>query len=482
MRKLLSILLAGGLLIGTAGMASAVEIKVSGYLEFGFGLYDTGFMHHDDAENFEAQQLFRAQVEMIASESLKGVAQFEIGQTFWGAGGGASWGGGGAAGGAGGAMGADGVSVAVKHLYLDWVVPDTDTQVRMGIQWFANPRKVHRGDYWDGSAIIDDDMAGILVSHSFTEDLGINAGWFRPWDASSGGFDNSTATTRYGDHDEIDLFFLAFPYEMKETFSVTPYGMYALIGDDEGLGGGSITANGWPNGFYGGEWISANGQLGANGEAWWAGLGFDVTYWDPFFFAVDLAYGSYSSDDATTDRAGWTVIAKTGYKLDNFTPTLFGWYGSGTDDFEKDGRDGMIPVLSPYFGLTNFGWSSGVANGREWNISDNPGGTWSIGAGLEDIKYIDNLTTDIRVMYFQGTNDMGDSGVLANNFKGSYAPWGMLDTGDKGVEINFDNVINLYDNLDMFVELGYIHLNLEHEIEDFNSDAWKSYVGFRYSF
>ena len=503
MKKLLSFVVAGALLAGTAAMASATDIKVKGKFDFGFGLYDgTTFQKHDGAENFDALQRFRTQVDFIASESLKGVAAFEIGNTYWGAGGGATWGGATWGGrstgrGAGGAMGADGVAVEVKHLYIDWLIPQTDLQVRMGIQPFALPRAVARADGEDGGYILDDDMAGILLSYNFNENFGANLGWFRGWDGAVRSGTSNIPGNSYGQNDEVDVFALTLPIEMKDTFSFTPYATYALVGsalgDDFDDTATSIGGNGNVN-----SWLSANGSLGDDGDAWWAGFAFDLSYLDPFVAAVDFTYGRYDADNvagvatADPDRAGWVAIAKFGYKLDYFTPILFGWYGSGTDDLGSDGLDGIMPYLSPDWGLTSFGWSNAHFGGREYLVGATPAGTWAIGLGLEDIKFIDRLTSQLRVMYFRGTNDfdsLGDASALG--FYGESAlglPGSMLGKDDSGIEVNLDNVINVYENLDMFVELAYIRLDIDNASNldalgiDTDKNAWKGYVGFTYSF
>ena len=490
MKKLLSLVVAAGMLIGSSVGASATDIKVKGRFDFGFGLYDgTNFAKHDDETTFDALQRFRTQVDFIASESLKGVVAFEIGNTYWGQKGGASWGNGPAAGrGAGGAMGADGVSVEVRHTYIDWLVPQTDLQVRMGIQPFALPQAVRRADGEDGNYILDDDLAGILLSYNFNENFGANLGWFRPWDGNLRNNEYNNGNLVFKQADKVDAFALTLPIEFKNQFSLTPYAMYSMIGKNADISPnvvGGDTGNISPS-------LTANGSLGDSGNAWWAGFAFDFSYLDPFVAALDFTYGSYSADDSSNlgvvdspDRSGWVAIAKFGYKLDYFTPILFGWYGSGSDDITKDGMDGMMPYLSPDWGLTSFGWSNAHFGGREYLIGATPAGTWAIGLGLEDIKFIDSVTSQLRVMYFEGTNDTDSLGnASALGFYGA----GILGKKDDGIEVNLDNVINVYENLDMFVELAYIRLNLDNADNlsaigmDTDKNAWKSYVGFTYSF
>ncbi|MBQ4132721.1 MAG: porin, partial [Desulfovibrionaceae bacterium] len=228
MKKLLAMVVAGGMLAFSASAASAVDIKVKGAFDFGFGLYDgTSFTKHADEEHFDANQRLRTQVDFIASESLKGVFQVEVGTTPWGKPGGATWGDPAVGRHVGFGMGGDSVSIEVKHMYLDWLVPNTDLQVRMGLQPFALPTAVNRGDWGSGSPIFDDDMAGILLSYDFNENVGINLGWFRPWDADTGS--SAVAGTNRAQGDEIDLFALTLPIEVADSFKFTPSAVFAKV-------------------------------------------------------------------------------------------------------------------------------------------------------------------------------------------------------------------------------------------------------------
>lgn len=76
---------------------------------------------------FGALQRFRIKLDAIASEQLSGSIQLELGRTDWGK---AS---------DGGALGADGTQIKVRMAYLDWVIPETDIKVRMGVHMIALP-------------------------------------------------------------------------------------------------------------------------------------------------------------------------------------------------------------------------------------------------------------------------------------------------------------------------------------------------------
>ncbi len=487
MRKLFNCFMAGAILFGTAAAASATEIKIKGQFNFGFGLYDgTTFTKHAGEENFDVVQRFKTQIDFIASESLKGVLQLEIGDTRWGNGGGATWGGSSAGSGTGGAMGADGVSVEVQHAYLDWLVPNTDLQVRMGLQPWWLPAAVVRADYNTGNFILDEDLAGVLLSYGFNDNIGVNLGWFRPWNPYLGNEDRDLYP--WMDHDEIDLFALTVPIEVSKSFLLHPYFMFANVGEVD------VMREDPDGGYYStgriASSLSGNDALGGDGKAWWAGVAFNLDHFDPFFAAFDFAYGSYTADDVAAqtpispDRAGWVFDLKFGYKLDYFTPVVFGWYGSGADYDGGDGKDGMMPYLSTFWGMTNFGGPEAHFAEKEYLLMDSPAGSWGIGAGLEDIRFLEDLTSHLRFMYFQGTNDLENYNKAAkaagrdDAFRAMY----MFDKSDWGFEVNLDNVINIYENLDMYVDLAYIHLDVEHHADDFESNAWKGYIGFTYNF
>ena len=490
MRKLLTTILSCGLMLGFASTAAAVDIKAKGYFAFGFGLYDNGsFTDHSNEEHFDAAQQMRTYIDFIMSEELSGTLAIEIGNTYWGNGGGATWGAGlGAGRGAGGAMGADGVSVEVKHAYIDWFIPQTDVHLRMGLQPYIQPQAVWRGDWGGGGMIFDDDAAGITLEVPVNDYFGVTAAWFRPWDAyiNDSPERGGANWTDMHNHDEIDHFILSFPIEVADTFSLTPYGMFALVGEvDDGVdpATGMFTNTGLI-----GHFMSANASLGHNGKTWWAGTAFSLDYFAPFHAYFDFAYGKYTADNVNSaysgfgiettdpDRGGWVAVAKLDYTLDYFTPSLWGWYASGTDSLRDDGMDGLMPSYAPYFGLTSFGFSGPRGDlAREWVLGEDPYGKWAVGASLENIKFFDDLTSQIRVMYMRGTSD-------TDGYSEAFRDYKILDSGDKVVEVNFDNIYNIYENLAMFVEVGYIHVDLKHEPANFDSNAWKSYVGFRYDF
>ena len=152
MKKIATLLLAAGLLFSAAGMAQAIDFKIRGQwiMAFDYGEHGaftggngmTGYKKGNE-DNFEARQRLRLQLDAVASENLSGSVIFEMGDQIWGQSS------------TGGALGADGTVVEVKNAWLDWMVPDTDIKVRMGLQGFFLPSMT------TGSQVWGDDAAGI---------------------------------------------------------------------------------------------------------------------------------------------------------------------------------------------------------------------------------------------------------------------------------------------------------------------------------
>ena len=79
MKRIVTLLLAAGLVLGAAAGSQAADIKAKGLWEFSWQVGNNGFFEDGDGDKFTAKQRLRTQIDVIASESLKGVVFFEIG-------------------------------------------------------------------------------------------------------------------------------------------------------------------------------------------------------------------------------------------------------------------------------------------------------------------------------------------------------------------------------------------------------------------
>ena len=272
MKRIVTLLLAAGLVFGAFGGAQAADIKAKGQWDFNFEfLNNTDFQSKEHGgqggDTFAGKQRLRTQIDIVASESLSGTVYFEMGDTIWGK--------------EDGALGADGKSVEVKRSYIDWIVPNTDLKVRMGIQGLALPGFVA------GSPVLDDDVAAITMSYAFNDMVAATAFWARPYD--TGGDNNSVNS-----FDEMDLFGLIVPVTL-DGMKIQPWAMYSSIGKNIALGDLADSKNPYnttsskqaaaglrPAG------APATGQLfDKDTTAWWGGLSYELSMFDPIRLKID---------------------------------------------------------------------------------------------------------------------------------------------------------------------------------------------------
>ncbi len=490
MKKLAWLAVLGAMFLTSAAQADGIDVKVKGEWDFAFGwAANTNFHNnregHRDDDNFIARQRIRTQINFITSEYLQGVLMFEIGDIDWGHGGDNANSKVGQ--GSGGNLDADGVNVETKRAYLDWIIPNTEVSVRMGIQGVSLPMA---NGYCN--PVFSADVAGIVVNVPVNDMFGVTAFWLRPFNTNlNDGADNYL-------NDEMDMFGLTLPIT-GDGWSVTPWGMYSRIGNASEFfdyyGMGDIYNDG------------GRADLNSGANAWWAGISTQIDIWDPLTFGFDIMYGHQSKADIdiwnpdfsrgnifrTTEYGtrGWFVDAALNYKLDWGTPGIFGWYASGDNyDDAKDGQFGRMPVVGTDDGFapTTFGFPGTYSIGSDSVVGVTGVGTWGVGIQIADMSFIEDLSHTLRVAYYQGTND---NDVIKKGYDGSDWPTThtgaesmYLTTKDHAWEVNFDHQYQIYENLTAVLELGYINLHLDSDTwtDHKTDDAWKAQVMFQYSF
>ncbi len=458
------------LLSGAVGAAQAVEVKASGQWDFAFGwAKNTSFYKYDHPGNenyediFNARQRVRTQLDLIISDRLNAVVQFEIGDIAWGNDLGK------VGSGSGGGLGGDGVNVETRHAYLQWMIPGTEAVVRMGLQHLSLPSGTDIGN-----PILGNDVAGISLNLPLTDTFGLTAFWIRPFDAD-GNVDGGRNIA-----DEMDMFAVTVPIT-GNGWGVTPWGAYARIGSGSGafeyLTGQDAAAPLFGDGN------SAN--------AWWLGLALQAELTDALTFGADAIYGrsgrvsTYFQPDGFK-TAGWFLDANLNYALDWGTPGIFGWWSSGdTEAGCNDGRGGRLLSFNndDGFAATSFGFTGTAGIGNDTTYSSTGFGTWGVGLQAADMSFLEGLSHTVRVAYYRGTNDSGivrSGREVLYSFESIY-----LTDKDYAVEVNFDHSCQIYENLTAFLELGYINMNLD-ELgtagRDDTRNAWKAQLLFQFSF
>ena len=486
MKKLMTLALAAGMLLGAATGAGAIDFKAKGQWLMGFSAGDGSLISHTKAKGsdhnsardtddiFSASQRVRLQLDAVASEALSGTVFFEIGDQVWGNSE------------TGGALGADGKVVELKRAYIDWMVPQTDLKVRMGIQGLALPSFTT-----NASQIFDDDVAAISLNYQFNENVGLTAFWARPYNDNNG-YKSSTSSTKWDNYmDNMDMFAVLLPLTF-DGVKVTPWVMYAAMGPgmfendlaehDKIFNGLGRAQKGLVSGFTG---FDKNDTYG---NAFWAGVTGEVTMWDPFRIAWDVNYGSASYEDEKMNREGWLASLLLEYKLDWGTPGLYGWYGSGDDSNPRNGSERM-PVVSANGNnqFSNFAFNGNPYIAREGVLGSTMVGTWGIGARLKDMSFLEDLKHTLRVNFMGGTNapkmakyvgqDLGKRGVYdVNGRANAYDPM-YLTTDDYALEIGLTNTYKMYDNFTVMLDAAYIALWLDDSRSTWGKNAMKTFGG-----
>ena len=508
MKKLMTLALAAAMMLGATTGANAIDFKAKGQwiMSFDYGMHgnfgngkaanNAGFARNVGKyeDQFEAMQRVRLQLDAVASEALSGTVFFEIGDQVWGQDK------------TGGALGADNNSVVeLKRAYIDWMVPQTDLKVRMGIQGIALPSFTT-----NASQIIDDDVAAVTLNYQFNENVALTAFWARPYNDNNGYTSTDAGSTKWNNYmDNMDMFAVLLPLSF-DGVKVTPWVMYAAMGPgmfdnaaarhDRIISGLGRAQKGLVSGFTG---FDNNDTYG---NAIWAGVTGEVTYWDPFRIAWDVNYGSASYEDEKMNREGWLASLLLEYKLDWATPGIYGWYGSGDDSNPKNGSERM-PVISANGNndFSNFGFNGNPYIAREGVLGSTMVGTWGVGVRLKDMSFLEDLKHTLRVNFMGGTNApkmakyVGQGfikdgvDVTATGF--AYDPI-YLTTEDYALEVGLTNTYKMYDNFTVMLDAAYIALWLDDSsstwgkssMRNFSKgssgtyDAWNVNLSFVYSF
>lgn len=512
MKKMFILSIAAALLCGASLRAEAIDFSIHGMWQTGFGAGETslvskrGQRQKNADDSFKARSRIRLQMDAVASEALSGSLWLEIGHQQWGT----------AAHGA--SLGADGQQVKVRAAYLDWAVPDTPVRMRMGLVNMNLPNAA------GGSQVMSDaNTATVTTSVQLNEYAGLTAFWARPFNDNFTGKGNGRSANL---HDNMDLFGLTIPLKF-DGLEVTPWAMYGIRGANT-FERYSEQGGVWSRDTkYTPIWVDVNpafslsshpmgGYLAgdtdkAYGSMFWAGLPVRITALDPWNIEFDFNYGYVESlgrydvsvrdgqrwERAQTRRAGWVAKALVEYKLDWGVPGIFGWYASGDDGSLKNGSERM-PSLSPYGNFTSFFGDQTLYGGGFVDMAVSYTGTWGLGLQLRDVSFLDNLSHTFRAVYWGGTNSTsmvkyfgGERDGWANgvgNYQGPY-----LTTRDGMVEFNLNTYYDIYENLRIGLETGYIINMMDHATwQDggksylgasyAKQDAWKANLLFRYSF
>lgn len=456
MKRIVTLLLAAGLVLGAAAGSQAADIKAKGNWTFSWQLGDNN-LFEKNGDKFTAKQRLRTQIDVIASESLKGVLFLEMGDQNWGSSK------------DGASLGTDGKIVKVRYSYVDWVIPQTDAKVRMGLQNFSLPGFISNNPILGGGSA---DGAGITISGQFTENVGASLFWLRAENDNTDGYRGNPSSNA------MDFVGLTVPMTF-DGVKVTPWAMYGSIGRDSFSNGDGVThfdekgeivradsvvSGLLPTGVYGADLKGSS--LDRHGNAWWVGVASELTYFDPFRFALDAAYGSADMGSVggfDVERSGWFASILGEYKMDYFTPGILFWYASGDDSNWANGSERM-PVVEGSWTASSYGFDGNFGRDACDMIGLTNDGKLGVYLQAKDISFMEDLTHVFRVGFVKGTNntEMARQGFTSPTGKSGRELY--LTTADKAWEVNFDTEYKIYKDLTLAVEIGYINLDLDKSV------------------
>ena len=448
MKRLVLLAVLAAFVFGTAATASAADIKATGAYVFEFVWKDQSFQDSSNDSKFDVYQRLRTKFEFVANENLKGVLYTEAGTSTWGQ---------------DPKNGSDITNWTLKAGYIDFNWPGTQQNIKVGHFGVALPAAV------GGSIIQDDEAPAVMLSGPITDNVSYLASWVR---SDKAGVERNESS--------MDLWIGALPVTF-DGVSVTPFFAIGGIGDNYTTGDAG-SALGGLRAFN----ATTSEEVDS---AWWAGVAFELTMFDPFVFKADVNYGRLDADEDTGDMSGWYAAASFAYTgWDFMTPELFFAYtsgedGNGTSDLESE----RMPILSNDWALGSFFF------GGDWGLegsidSENDGsgmGFWVVGLSLKDISFFEGLKHTVHVLYAQGTNDESilDAGYTGNN---SVKFGKTLLEDDSIVEIDLNTEYTIYDELTAYVELGWISADWDSKWEDQGIDtedeAYKVSMGLAYEF
>lgn len=470
-----SVLLMSFTLFAMPHSVAAVEIDVLGLYQcrpFAWAQRNLRKGHADD--RMRASTRLRTQIQLIASENLRGVFSFRLGHQNWGVGA------------QGGSLGTDKPMISIHRSYLDWRIPHTETRVRMGLQPFELP--AFTGTY----PVFKENAAGLVVSHEFNENVAGTLFWSRMEN------DNTTIAQEWGEayapHDAMD--FAGFMLPVKtDTLRVTPWAMYGLVGQNSlknaGLRGVFPQIGILP--------LGANATLAGTsdeprGQAWYAGFATQWKLLQNLTLALDAGYGTVDMGkaelhgrDFDLQRSGWYATLRGDYKMAFGTPGVVCWYASGDDGDPYNGSE-RLPSLYPNVALSSFGFGYTMHGGSANTLGFSLAGSWGAMFRLNKMSFYEDLTHTFRVLYMQGTNnrEMVRQGFIKDPQQ-TVSCMAYLTSSDKVVEVNFDTNYRLSHDFYVSVELGYIRMQQDADLwrkvgYEANKNNYKTTLSFNYKF
>jgi hypothetical protein len=440
-----------------------MDLRLPVYLGGPPGMNDFGFGaaagdHGWNRQNWWIQQRMQLYITARASQDLYGVIGFEIDSTRWG-----EADPGAAAAHTIGKWNADAIAIEVKHMYIDFKVPQAPVWLRVGIQpYYIRP--------W---VMLSDDAAGInaRVALKFGDvKIGINPFWAAMskggWAITPGGPLSGTASpdaaTDWTTADDSNL----FGVDLNAATGPIKAGMYFIYQNrpqryDTTLGEGDSKQ--WWLGPY---FDLRMGPLAAtldfvfNGgyEVWQSGSITIFERGNPLLVTPVLPQGF------SRRHQGWLFRGEASYTMNKLRVGMGGLYGTGDDPTTQDKDEGFNVN---YNGETAPVQRDFLIVGGDWGLSVPFGATTTIigfykpwssyGQGIWHIRGFADYQVNSWLKLLANAGYIGDTVRHGDEFGRELNGLGQpADHKSIGWELDTAVQVKIYQNLTLSSAFGYL--------------------------
>ena len=363
----------------------------------------------DDNRNYFDQRL-RLYFFFVASENLRLVTRFEVGDITWGDDRTFPTSGGNARFGSGGRVGADSVNVETKNVYVEFGIPTVPVKAKVGIQG------INLLDSW----IVDDDFSAAVFEGKFTP-VDVKIGYIAA--------QNSSITD---DDEDINSWFATVDYKYGPwAGSLLFYGQHSqetLVSTDPFFFNNNTLFTPVPSPIT--NRLPDGTTLPVDGNNLFD-LGLNVTYkidWLKAYVNFVKNFGSvdFSNGTQSIDYTGWMIDGGVNVFCGPYTFNVGGFYTSGQDPNENDVTSFTYPLnTTKYFSEIVGGGildrdtpiahtnTAGVAD-FEWNGYGNPWNLWTVTAGAA-WQALEKTKLSASYWYFGTAEDVNSLNGTAND-------------------------------------------------------------------
>jgi len=454
MKRLLIVLIALVAIFALVLPAGAAELQFGGL--FAQKVYSTDNQKDGDDSTDDNTNWFYTRMRLyftgVASENLKAVSKFEI-DDYWGDGriGSLS---------ADGGSNNDAAGMEIKNAYIDFIVPDTALNIKVGIIG----AKLDKPGW-----VFNDDTSGLFAAYKYAD--WYFAGLYSRLGDSNSISPTASAITPTNWADDVDIWAFAVNYNMEGLFTAANF---AWVNNDDAFGAGGSGKTGESfdlyvisfDADYSSDVFSVYGDIAFNagenkqsasdsdfkGYAFMAGGTFNVD--DMITVGGDFYYASGNKIGNNDTKAFTTAGAPTGRNAYNMDSVIFpGWFD---DDTATIAAPGGPSTAGNNVTATGFGTNAGYCLNNIWALGVHG-----------DIKPLEKTLVQVGGAYMMFVEKVVDKPGSEDDSLG-YSFYARLSQG-------------VVDGLTLKAEAGYFVADDGFTANNSDDDAYRLAMGLFYS-